>query len=178
MILLIDNYDSFTYNLAHLFGELGAEVTVIRNDAIDADEAERLEPSHLIVSPGPGRVSTRSTRAPTDREHAHVRLPPAESDVIGLCRTNPRGSPLLPPPPASDLRHIVPVSADVVLVVDELVTDRLLRVGGARPELRYSVDDVADQVEAVEIIEHAHIEGGRRGDDQLSPRRARLPAPG
>ena len=55
MILLVDNYDSFTYNLAHLFGELGAEVTVIRNDAIDADEAERLAPSHLVISPGPGR---------------------------------------------------------------------------------------------------------------------------
>jgi anthranilate synthase/aminodeoxychorismate synthase-like glutamine amidotransferase len=55
MILLIDNYDSFTYNLAHLFEELGAEVTVIRNDKIDADEAERLTPSHLVISPGPGR---------------------------------------------------------------------------------------------------------------------------
>ena len=55
MILLIDNYDSFTYNLAHLFGELGAEVTVRRNDAIDAAEAERLAPSHLLLSPGPGR---------------------------------------------------------------------------------------------------------------------------
>jgi len=55
MILLIDNYDSFTYNLAHLFGELGAEVVVRRNDAIDADEAERLAPSHLVISPGPGR---------------------------------------------------------------------------------------------------------------------------
>jgi anthranilate synthase/aminodeoxychorismate synthase-like glutamine amidotransferase len=55
LILLIDNYDSFTYNLAHLFGELGAEVEVRRNDAIDADEAERLKPSHLVISPGPGR---------------------------------------------------------------------------------------------------------------------------
>jgi anthranilate synthase/aminodeoxychorismate synthase-like glutamine amidotransferase len=55
VILLIDNYDSFTYNLAHLFGELGAEVEVRRNDAIDADEAEELGPSHLVVSPGPGR---------------------------------------------------------------------------------------------------------------------------
>jgi anthranilate synthase component 2 len=55
MILLVDNYDSFTYNLAHLFQELGAEVTVVRNDAVDADGAERLAPSHLIVSPGPGR---------------------------------------------------------------------------------------------------------------------------
>ncbi len=55
MFLLIDNFDSFTFNLAHLFGELGAEVRVIRNDAIDADEAERLAPSHLVISPGPGR---------------------------------------------------------------------------------------------------------------------------
>ena len=55
MIVLIDNYDSFTYNLVHLFQELGAEVTVIRNDKLDADEAERLAPSHLVISPGPGR---------------------------------------------------------------------------------------------------------------------------
>ncbi|MFL5965752.1 MAG: anthranilate synthase component II [Gaiellaceae bacterium] len=55
MILLVDNYDSFTYNLAHLFGELGADVLVRRNDEVDADEAERLAPSHLVVSPGPGR---------------------------------------------------------------------------------------------------------------------------
>ena len=55
MILLVDNYDSFTYNLAHLFQELGAEVTVLRNDKIDANEAERLQPSHLVISPGPGR---------------------------------------------------------------------------------------------------------------------------
>jgi len=54
VILLIDNYDSFTYNLAHLFGELGAEVIVRRNDAITPDEADALTPSHLIISPGPG----------------------------------------------------------------------------------------------------------------------------
>ena len=54
MILLIDNYDSFTYNLAHLFGELGAEVIVRRNDAITPEEAEALSPSYLVVSPGPG----------------------------------------------------------------------------------------------------------------------------
>lgn len=55
MIMLVDNYDSFTYNLAHLFEELGAEVFVVRNDRIDADEAERLDPDHLVISPGPGR---------------------------------------------------------------------------------------------------------------------------
>jgi anthranilate synthase/aminodeoxychorismate synthase-like glutamine amidotransferase len=55
VLLLIDNYDSFTYNLAHLFAELGAEVVVKRNDEITVDEAERLAPSHLVISPGPGR---------------------------------------------------------------------------------------------------------------------------
>jgi anthranilate synthase/aminodeoxychorismate synthase-like glutamine amidotransferase len=55
MILLVDNFDSFTYNLAHLFGQLGAEVVVRRTDEIDADDAERMAPSHLILSPGPGR---------------------------------------------------------------------------------------------------------------------------
>jgi anthranilate synthase/aminodeoxychorismate synthase-like glutamine amidotransferase len=55
VILLVDNYDSFTYNLAHLFGELSADVVVRRNDALDADEAEQMGPTHLVVSPGPGR---------------------------------------------------------------------------------------------------------------------------
>jgi anthranilate synthase/aminodeoxychorismate synthase-like glutamine amidotransferase len=55
MILLIDNYDSFTYNLAHLFGELGADVLVKRNDEITVADAEELAPTHLVISPGPGR---------------------------------------------------------------------------------------------------------------------------
>jgi anthranilate synthase component 2 len=55
MMLLIDHYDAVTYNLAHLFGALGVDVTVRRNDEIDAAEAERLAPSQLVVSPGPGR---------------------------------------------------------------------------------------------------------------------------
>ncbi len=55
MILLVDAYDSFTYNLDHLFRELGADVLVRRSDEIDADEAEQLAPSHLVLSPGPGR---------------------------------------------------------------------------------------------------------------------------
>jgi anthranilate synthase/aminodeoxychorismate synthase-like glutamine amidotransferase len=54
-VLMIDNYDSFTYNLVHLFEELGAEVVVRRNDAITADEAAALAPDRLVVSPGPGR---------------------------------------------------------------------------------------------------------------------------
>jgi len=55
MMLLVDNYDSFTYNLADLFGTLGVEVRVFRNDELTADDAERLAPSHLVISPGPGR---------------------------------------------------------------------------------------------------------------------------
>ena len=54
-LLMIDNYDSFTYNLVHLFEELGAEVIVRRNDAITVDEAVSLAPDRLVVSPGPGR---------------------------------------------------------------------------------------------------------------------------
>jgi anthranilate synthase/aminodeoxychorismate synthase-like glutamine amidotransferase len=53
-LLLIDNYDSFTYNLVQAFLVLGAEVRVFRNDAIDVAEARRLDPTHLCVSPGPG----------------------------------------------------------------------------------------------------------------------------
>ena len=53
-ILLIDNYDSFTYNLVQAFLVLGAVVDVHRNDAITVDEALALEPSHLVISPGPG----------------------------------------------------------------------------------------------------------------------------
>ena len=54
-MLLIDNYDSFTYNLVQAFAALGAEVIVYRNDAITVDEALELEPTHLVISPGPGR---------------------------------------------------------------------------------------------------------------------------
>src|SRR5207248_10128712 len=68
MILLVDNYDSFTYNLAHLFGALGAEVTVRRNHEIDADEAERLAPAQLVISPGPGRpVDAGASKAIIER---------------------------------------------------------------------------------------------------------------
>ncbi|MBN2679287.1 MAG: aminodeoxychorismate/anthranilate synthase component II [Acidithiobacillaceae bacterium] len=53
MLLMIDNYDSFTYNLVQYFGELGAEVRVERNDAIDLAAIEKLAPSHICISPGP-----------------------------------------------------------------------------------------------------------------------------
>ena len=54
-ILLIDNYDSFTYNLVQAFAAGGAQVHVFRNDAIGKDEAVALQPTHLVISPGPGR---------------------------------------------------------------------------------------------------------------------------
>jgi anthranilate synthase/aminodeoxychorismate synthase-like glutamine amidotransferase len=53
-VLLVDNYDSFTYNLAQYFGELGCELWVVRNDAITVAEAQARDFSHLVISPGPG----------------------------------------------------------------------------------------------------------------------------
>ena len=53
MLLMIDNYDSFTYNLVQYFGELGAEVKVFRNDQVTIEEIEALAPDHLVISPGP-----------------------------------------------------------------------------------------------------------------------------
>ena len=55
MVLLLDNYDSFTFNLAQYLGELGAPPLVKRNDEISLDEIEKLKPSHIVISPGPGR---------------------------------------------------------------------------------------------------------------------------
>ncbi len=54
-VLILDNYDSFTYNLAQYFGELGAEPVVYRNDVLTIDEARDLAPDRLVISPGPGR---------------------------------------------------------------------------------------------------------------------------
>jgi anthranilate synthase/aminodeoxychorismate synthase-like glutamine amidotransferase len=55
VLLLIDNYDSFTFNLAQYLGEMGADVLVRRNDAVTLDDIEALAPSHVVISPGPGR---------------------------------------------------------------------------------------------------------------------------
>ncbi len=54
MIVLIDNYDSFSYNLVQLAGSLGAEIKVIRNDELTVEEIKALKPDHMILSPGPG----------------------------------------------------------------------------------------------------------------------------
>jgi anthranilate synthase/aminodeoxychorismate synthase-like glutamine amidotransferase len=54
MLIMIDNYDSFTYNLVQYLGELGAEITVFRNDQVSVDQVKELEPDHIVISPGPG----------------------------------------------------------------------------------------------------------------------------
>ena len=57
MLLMIDNYDSFTYNIVQYFGELGQDVRVYRNDAISLAEIARLAPDYLVISPGPFTVT-------------------------------------------------------------------------------------------------------------------------
>jgi anthranilate synthase component 2 len=57
MILIIDNYDSFSYNLYQYMGEINPDIKVIKNDAMDIKSIEKMNPSHLIISPGPGRPS-------------------------------------------------------------------------------------------------------------------------
>ena len=78
-LLLVDNYDSFTYNLAHLFGELGVEVVVRRNDEITVEEAEQLAPSHVVISPGPGRPENAGV------SEAMVRAFAGRVPVLGVC---------------------------------------------------------------------------------------------
>ncbi len=79
MLLLIDNYDSFTYNLAHRLGELGASVKVVRNDAMTLDEIERLGPDRIVISPGPGRPETAGISVEALRRFSG-RLP-----ILGVC---------------------------------------------------------------------------------------------
>jgi anthranilate synthase component II len=79
MIAVIDNYDSFTYNLVQYLGELGADVRVFRNDAIDPGELESLDPSHIVISPGPGEPSDAGISNEVIR-----RLGP-EHPTLGVC---------------------------------------------------------------------------------------------
>jgi anthranilate synthase/aminodeoxychorismate synthase-like glutamine amidotransferase len=78
-LLLIDNYDSFTYNLVQAFLVLGAEVRVIRNDAISVEEAKRLDITHLCISPGPGTPHDAGVSMDMIRAFAG-RLP-----IFGVC---------------------------------------------------------------------------------------------
>jgi anthranilate synthase/aminodeoxychorismate synthase-like glutamine amidotransferase len=79
VVLLIDNYDSFTWNLAHRLGELGADVDVVRNDAITLDEIERRAPARIVISPGPGRPETAGITVEIIRRFAG-RVP-----LLGVC---------------------------------------------------------------------------------------------
>ncbi|MEM9534816.1 MAG: aminodeoxychorismate/anthranilate synthase component II [Cyanobacteria bacterium P01_E01_bin.45] len=79
MLLVIDNYDSFTYNLVQYLGELGAEVQVFRNDRITLDEIRQLNPDGIVISPGPGRPDDAGVSLEVIRELA------ADVPILGVC---------------------------------------------------------------------------------------------
>ncbi len=79
MILVIDNYDSFTYNLVQYLGELGAEPVVRRNDAITVDDIGALEPRAIVISPGPGTPADAGVTIPAIRRWG------AEIPILGVC---------------------------------------------------------------------------------------------
>lgn len=79
MLLMIDNYDSFTYNLVQYFGELGQDVRVVRNDAISLPEIARLKPHYLVISPGPCAPAQAGISLAAIREFAG-RIP-----LLGVC---------------------------------------------------------------------------------------------
>jgi anthranilate synthase component II len=80
MILLIDNYDSFTYNLVHYLGELGTEVKVVRNDALNVQEAMALRPEGIVLSPGPCDPDQAGICLPLTLAAAEVNMP-----LLGVC---------------------------------------------------------------------------------------------
>lgn len=80
MILLIDNYDSFTYNLVHYFGELGAEVVVKRNDALSVDQALDMGADGIVLSPGPCDPAQAGICLPLTKAAAQARVP-----LFGVC---------------------------------------------------------------------------------------------
>ena len=82
MILVIDNYDSFTYNLVQFLGELGADPVVYRNDAITVNEVRELKPEKIVISPGPGVPGDAGITIDTIREFAGT-VP-----ILGVCLGN------------------------------------------------------------------------------------------
>ncbi len=80
MIAVIDNYDSFTYNLVQYLGELGAEVRVWRNDEIDVEELADLAPSHVLISPGPGTPEKDSGIS-----NDVIRILGQTTPILGVC---------------------------------------------------------------------------------------------
>ena len=79
MVFVIDNYDSFTYNLVQYLGELGARVVVRRNDEVTADEIETLNPSRIVISPGPGRPEQAGVTLEAIRRFG------SQIPILGVC---------------------------------------------------------------------------------------------
>jgi len=79
MVLMIDNYDSFTYNLVQYLGELGATIKVFRNDAITLEKIARLKPEKIVISPGPGRPKNAGVSTQVIKEFSK-RIP-----ILGVC---------------------------------------------------------------------------------------------
>ena len=79
MILVIDNYDSFTYNLVQYLGELGADLKTYRNDKITIDEIKKLDPEKIVISPGPGYPKDAGISIPVVKEFA------GKVPILGVC---------------------------------------------------------------------------------------------
>lgn len=79
MLLMIDNYDSFTYNLVQYFGELGQEVVVYRNDEIDLKRVAELNPAHIVISPGPCTPTEAGISVPLIQQFA------GKVPILGVC---------------------------------------------------------------------------------------------
>ena len=79
MLVMIDNYDSFTWNLVQYFGELGEEVEVFRNDAVTPQEIAAMEPGHLVISPGPGTPNEAGISLEAIRHFA------GKVPILGVC---------------------------------------------------------------------------------------------
>ncbi len=79
MVVLIDNYDSFTFNLAQAFGVLGADIHVYRNDALTVDELEAMHPTHIVISPGPGTPDDGGISLET------IRRLGSKIPILGVC---------------------------------------------------------------------------------------------
>ena len=79
MILLVDNYDSFVYNLYQLIGSINPEIKVIRNDKLNIEQIKKLNPSHIVLSPGPGKPSEAGICSEI------VKVFQGEIPILGIC---------------------------------------------------------------------------------------------
>ena len=79
MVVVVDNYDSFTYNLVQYLGELGADVRVMRNDAVTVEIIRAARPDHIVISPGPGRPENAGVTMDVIREMGR------ETPILGVC---------------------------------------------------------------------------------------------